>query len=241
MPDVLPGRVTCNHFNRLRLHSNAIKKVIDKQYTFVLFSSVFIEFDPRLFTRSLERLPLYPPSPVVFFPKPFNLQAFQHSNDVFPAPSPALPRNSLVPLSHSPTSLNHLESTLMKYSVSVASKELTESLKPLESTLTKNRGRGFLWLTRNPISVLSPPTAEESKDLSSNPKKARGLRPGGDHEVPVAGNFYPEEHRDEGPASPLPKKPRSSPGLSAPITIVSSPGKCYKCSHSPKFKRRSPP
>jgi 3-oxoacid CoA-transferase subunit A len=32
-----------------------------------------------------------------------------------------------------------------------------------------------------------------TKDLSSNPKKARGLRPGGDHEVPVAGNFYPEE------------------------------------------------
>jgi hypothetical protein len=29
------------------------------------------------------------------------------------------------------------------------------------------------------------------KDLSSNPKKVRGLRPGGDQEVPVAGNVYP--------------------------------------------------
>jgi hypothetical protein len=29
------------------------------------------------------------------------------------------------------------------------------------------------------------------KDLSSNPNKVRGLRPGGDQEVPVAGNLYP--------------------------------------------------
>jgi hypothetical protein len=29
------------------------------------------------------------------------------------------------------------------------------------------------------------------KDLSSNPKKVRGLRPGGDQEVPIAGNVYP--------------------------------------------------
>jgi len=41
---------------------------------------------------------------------------------------------------HCPLSL--LESTLMKSPVSVATKELTGSLSPLDSTLTKNRGVG---------------------------------------------------------------------------------------------------
>ena len=36
--------------------------------------------------------------------------------------------------------LTYLESTLMKYPASVATKELTGSLNPLDATLTKNRG-----------------------------------------------------------------------------------------------------
>ena len=32
----------------------------------------------------------------------------------------------------------------------------------------------------------------------SNPKEARGLRPGGDHEIPVAENFYPAEPDEAG-------------------------------------------
>ncbi len=84
--------VTCKYFNDLSLHSNANNKVIDTQYTFVLFFRVFTESGPR-------PLPLYPLSPVVFFPKPFNLQTFQHPNDAFPVPCPTLPR-------HFPASLN---------------------------------------------------------------------------------------------------------------------------------------
>ena len=40
--------------------------------------------------------------------------------------------------------------TLTKYPVSVANKELTGSLSPLDSALTKNRGVGVLLLTRIP-------------------------------------------------------------------------------------------
>jgi hypothetical protein len=38
--------------------------------------------------------------------------------------------------------LTYLESTLIKSSVSVANKELTGSLNPLDATLMKNRGVG---------------------------------------------------------------------------------------------------
>src|SRR5690348_2870983 len=42
-----------------------------------------------------------------------------------------------------------LESTLTDRLTSVASKRLTRKLNPLDATLTKNRGRGWLlWLTR---------------------------------------------------------------------------------------------
>ena len=34
--------------------------------------------------------------------------------------------------------------------ISVDSKPLTASLRPLDATLTRNRGRGRLWLTRHP-------------------------------------------------------------------------------------------
>jgi hypothetical protein len=58
------------------------------------------------------------------------------------------------------------------------------------NTYEKHRGGGVLLLTRFPMreSVLRSIAA---KDLSSDPKKVRGLRPGGDQEVPVAGNIYP--------------------------------------------------
>src|SRR6267142_2620181 len=47
--------------------------------------------------------------------------------------------------------VTYLESTLMKPRASVATKELTGSLSPLDSTLTKNMGGGgVLWLTRYP-------------------------------------------------------------------------------------------
>src|SRR6266852_652377 len=62
---------TCNPFNTLHFHSNANKTVIDKQYTCVLFSRVFANQNPALFTLSLEGLPFSPLRPAVFFP---NLQ-----------------------------------------------------------------------------------------------------------------------------------------------------------------------
>ncbi len=65
----------------------------------------------------------------------------------------ALPPSCHFPFSHfhflpslSPFRINTYEPP-----VSVANKELTGSLSPLDSTLTKNRGVGVLWLTRNPI------------------------------------------------------------------------------------------
>ena len=73
-----------------------------------------------------------------------------------PSPSSAplaLPLSCHFPFPHFHflLSLTPLESTLIKYPVSVASKELTESLSPLDSALTKKQGGGgVLWLTRIP-------------------------------------------------------------------------------------------
>lgn len=53
--------------------------------------------------------------------------------------------------------------------------------------------------------------------LTRNPKKVHRLRPGGDREVPVAGNFYPEEHRDEGSASSLRPTKRVWPACPYPL------------------------
>src|SRR6266852_5799886 len=46
--------------------------------------------------------------------------------------------------------LTHLESTLIQMRASVDSKPLTETLSPLDATLTKNMGGGSLWLTKHP-------------------------------------------------------------------------------------------
>jgi hypothetical protein len=70
------------------------------------------------------------------------------------------------------TPVTSLESTLVEVFILIDLKSFRNN------TYEKHRGEGVLLLTRNP-------------------RKARALRPGGDHEVPVAGNFYPEEHRDE--------------------------------------------
>src|SRR5882672_7220695 len=45
--------LTFRSFNDLRFHSNANKKVIDTQYTFVLFSCVFAATQPRTVFTSL--------------------------------------------------------------------------------------------------------------------------------------------------------------------------------------------
>src|SRR5882724_3552803 len=50
--------VTCKHFNILPPRSNANKKVIDKRYTCVLFSRVFVYTEPRSATRKSR--PVYP-------------------------------------------------------------------------------------------------------------------------------------------------------------------------------------
>jgi len=71
--------------------------------------------------------------------------------------------------------LSREESTLMKSSVSVATKELTGSLNPLDATLTKNRGVGDVMRIRQRMRILSPPTAGEPKDSSPVLLFARSL------------------------------------------------------------------
>ena len=46
--------------------------------------------------------------------------------------------------------LTYLESTLTKPPASVAFKQLTGSLNPLDATLTKNRGRGVIMVNQAP-------------------------------------------------------------------------------------------
>ena len=53
--------VTCKHFNILPPRSNANNKVIDKQYTCVLFYRVFVYTEPRSATRKSR--PVYPAGP----------------------------------------------------------------------------------------------------------------------------------------------------------------------------------
>src|SRR5882724_593333 len=73
-----------------------------------------------------------------------------------PSPSNApraLPLSCHFPFSHFHflPSLTPFRINTYEPPVSVANKELTGSLSALDSTLTKNRGVGVLWLTRNPI------------------------------------------------------------------------------------------
>src|SRR5882672_2775444 len=60
-----------------------------------------------------------------------------------------------------------LAATLMSLPPSVANKRLTAWLSPLDSTLTKNRGAGVLWLTRHPTKSVCPERPSGVTDLSS--------------------------------------------------------------------------
>jgi hypothetical protein len=62
--------------------------------------------------------------------------------------------------------LTPLAATLVELSVSVENKRLTKSLTPLNATLTKNRGVGSRLAHPTRMHILSPPTAEESKNSS---------------------------------------------------------------------------
>src|SRR6266850_1271183 len=62
---------TCNAFNTLHFHSNANKKVIYTQCTFVLFSHVFANQNPGLRFTFPTATPASPPPPPPFFLNPF--------------------------------------------------------------------------------------------------------------------------------------------------------------------------
>jgi len=91
--------------------------------------------------------------------------ASRHAVLLTPAKS-SHPRQLLSRQQDAPISL--LAATLVDLSASVANKELTGSLSPLDSALTKNRGGGMLWLTCPRLAhptrmrILPPPTTEES-------------------------------------------------------------------------------
>jgi len=69
-----------------------------------------------------------------------------------------------------------LESTLTGLLATVDSKALMESLSPLDATLTKNGGRGKLWLTRNPKKGFYPERPAGAEGPLLHPPKC--VRPG---------------------------------------------------------------
>src|ERR1700730_2276269 len=101
--------------NTLPPGSNDTQKVIDTNCTFVLFSFVYLESHPLYLEP--RRIPILN----------------SHREPKEPPPRPDNPPSLRPPITH-------LESILMKSRISVASKELTGSLSPLDSALTKNRG-----------------------------------------------------------------------------------------------------
>jgi len=137
----LTSALTASNFSVFRVHSNANKKVIDKQCTFMLFSPVFATRKSR--PSLLAPLPFLPSahaslflsevcalSSVTGLSQPFVYQSLRHS---FHRDGECTP----YPLFNSPSiSLNHLESTLAKV---YQNKQLQPSL---ESTLMKNIGVG---------------------------------------------------------------------------------------------------
>src|SRR6266446_2286521 len=124
MPEIQTFKpVTCKHFNVLRSRSNANKKVIDTQCTCVLFSPVFADQNPP---------------PRRSRPHHFLLSLFDS-----PCP-PKLFRPLPIP-APKPRRINTYE-----ISVSVADKELTRSLNPLDATLMKNRGVGGVMVNQLP-------------------------------------------------------------------------------------------
>ena len=61
--------------------------------------------------------------------------------------------------------------TLMKPPVSVATKELTGSLSPLDSTLTKNRGVGGVMVNQLPAGI-NVPTCNSHSETQRPPRTA---------------------------------------------------------------------
>src|SRR5882724_10692389 len=96
---------------------------------------------------------------------------------------PCLPRHAILLTSSKPSAPTQLlfrqqstpgsplAATLMDFSAGVANKRLAALLSPLDSTLTKNRGWGVLWLTTHPVRIRILSERSESKDLSSHPTK----------------------------------------------------------------------
>src|SRR5713101_5901993 len=90
-----------------------------------------------------------------------------------------------------PAPISPLAATLMRSPVSVANKELTGSLSPLDSALTKNRGVGVLWVTSR-----VPQTSTEhggGHRFLSHSFTERG------HESPVSSIGFPSFHPLESP------------------------------------------
>jgi len=98
--------------------------------------------------------------------QPNRFPLFPHPVNIAHTPTPANPFRSIVyftvlctqdfsrllpsPIAPSPshTPINPLDATLTSLPVSIDSKQLTQSLNPLNATFTENRGEGSLWLTR---------------------------------------------------------------------------------------------
>src|SRR6266403_4299454 len=66
--------------------------------------------------------------------------------------------------------ISPLTATLMDLPASVANKRLTARLSPLDSTLTKNRGVGVLWLTSHPD--FNVPTCNSHSETQGPPRTA---------------------------------------------------------------------
>ena len=106
--------------------------------------------------RQPNRFPLFPhPVNIAHTPAPanpfrsivyFTVLCSQGFSRAWPSPIAPFP-------SHTP--INPLDATLTSLPVSIDSKQLTQSLNPLNATFTENRGEGSIWLTRPGIPVSS--------------------------------------------------------------------------------------
>src|SRR6266404_3926524 len=103
---------------------------------------------------ALEVLALSPEVFPLFTPLALSLEgSFEGSPEVLPHSLKPFSRHSQLlanRLADSIRAVTFLESTLMKAPVSVANKELTGSLNPLDATLMKNRGGGGVMVNQLP-------------------------------------------------------------------------------------------
>src|SRR5579863_4772705 len=127
--------------------------------------------------RQPNRFPLFPhPVNIVHTPTPanpfrsivyFTVLSAQGFSRVRPSPITPFP-------SHAP--INPLDATLTGLPVSIDSKQLTQSLNPLNATFTENRGEGSIWLirTRN-TGVVSTRPPESLLDVADPPDRFRSV------------------------------------------------------------------